>query len=144
MLLADGTNTPSTSRGGTGGGGDDKGDGKNSTITPPPSGQRQGIELPGFNLPPGLREQLGQSVLDALSRYQAASEEYLKKKRDLSDKVRGATGDQRRELLDQIRSNRERFMVDTRDLRTEIHNQLSAERDKLKKQNNGRPGERPH
>jgi hypothetical protein len=117
---------------------------KKTTVTPPPPGQKSGMELPGLNLPPGLREQLSPKVLEQLSKFQAGFEDYLKNRRELSEKLRAATGDQKKDLLDKLRSDRERFLGDTRELRTEINNQIAVQREKLRQKGGStRPGGRP-
>ena len=139
MLAAGATNLLGGTIGGLEGG--DGGGGKHIQDAPP--GQKSGIELPGFDLPPKLRDQLSATVLEALAQYKQASEDYLKRRREITERLHGATSDQRKELLDLLRSSRERFLADTRDLRTEISNQISANRDKLKPKGGGRPGGRP-
>jgi gas vesicle protein len=87
-------------------------------------GRGPGIEVPRIGVPEKVFTTLPQSLQDQISKYREQSKGFIDAQRDLAKTLSTATQEQRNTIREQLKANRDKFLTDTQQVRTEIRDQL--------------------
>ena len=87
-------------------------------------GRGPGIEVPRIGVPEKVFTTLPQSLQDQISKYREQSKGFIDAQRDLAKTLSTATQEQRNTIREQLKANRDKFLADTQQVRTEIRDQL--------------------
>ena len=87
-------------------------------------GRGPGIEVPRIGVPEKVFTTLPQSLQDQISKYREQSKGFIDAQRDLAKTLSTATEEQRNTIREQFKANRDKFLADTQQVRTEIRDQL--------------------
>lgn len=87
-------------------------------------GRGPGIEVPRIGVPEKVFTTLPQSLQDQISKYREQSKGFIDAQRDLAKTLSTATEEQRNTIREQLKANRDKFLADTQQVRTEIRDQL--------------------
>ncbi len=93
-------------------------------------GIRHGFEIPKIGVPPNA------SIPDALKvlikQYQDAAQKFAASQKDLLARLKGATDEEKQKVKEQLKLNRDTFLSDTSQLRSDLREQLRELRNTLK------------
>ncbi len=116
---------------------------KDTTPPTPPAGEHSGehtggpggahggpTTLPGIRVPKNVV--IPDALKKSIDQYNALRQAETKIQKDLAAKLAGATEAEKQAIKDQLKSNREKFLEDTKQLRTDIREQIKALRAALK------------
>ena len=87
-------------------------------------GRGPGIEVPRIGVPEKVFTTLPQSLQDQISKYREQSKGFIDAQRELDKTLSTATKEQRNTVREQLKANRDKFLTDTQQVRTEIRDQL--------------------
>jgi uncharacterized coiled-coil DUF342 family protein len=87
-------------------------------------GRGPGIEVPRIGVPEKVFTTLPQSLQDQISKYREQSKGFIDAQRDMAKTLSTATQEQRNTIREQLKANRDKFLADTQQVRTEIRDQL--------------------
>ncbi len=87
-------------------------------------GRGPGIEVPRIGVPEKVFSTLPQALQDQISKYREQSKGFIDAQRDLAKTLSTATEEQRNTIREQLKANRDKFLADTQQVRTEIRDQL--------------------
>ncbi len=87
-------------------------------------GRGPGIEVPRIGVPERVFTTLPQSLQDQISKYREQSKGFIDAQRDMAKTLSTATQEQRNTIREQLKANRDKFLADTQQVRTEIRDQL--------------------
>lgn len=87
-------------------------------------GRGPGIEVPRIGVPEKVFTTLPQSLQDQISKYREQSKGFIDAQRDMAKTLSTATQEQRNTIREQLKANRDKFLTDTQQVRTEIRDQL--------------------
>ena len=87
-------------------------------------GRGPGIEVPRIGVPEKVFTTLPQSLQDQISKYREQSKGFIDAQRDVAKTLSTATQEQRNTIREQLKANRDKFLTDTQQVRTEIRDQL--------------------
>jgi len=87
-------------------------------------GRGPGIEVPRIGVPEKVFTTLPQSLQDQISKYREQSKGFIDAQRDIAKTLSTATQEQRNTIREQLKANRDKFLADTQQVRTEIRDQL--------------------
>ena len=90
----------------------------------PQRGRGPGIEVPRIGVPEKVFTTLPQSLQDQISKYREQSKGFIDAQRDMAKTLSTATQEQRNTIREQLKANRDKFLADTQQVRTEIRDQL--------------------
>lgn len=90
----------------------------------PPGGRGPGMEVPRIGVPDRVLSTLPQALQDQITKYREQSKTFIDAQRDLAKTLSTATEEQRNTIREQLKANREKFLTDTQQVRTEIRDQL--------------------
>ena len=90
----------------------------------PETGRGPGIEVPRIGVPEKVFTTLPQSLQDQISKYREQSKGFIDAQRDVAKTLSTATQEQRNTIREQLKANRDKFLTDTQQGRTEIRDQL--------------------
>ena len=90
----------------------------------PETGRGPGIEVPRIGVPEKVFTTLPQSLQDQISKYREQSKGFIDAQRDVAKTLSTATQEQRNTVREQLKANRDKFLTDTQQVRTEIRDQL--------------------
>jgi|GEM_PF-913248 len=90
----------------------------------PQRGRGPGIEVPRIGVPEKVFTTLPQSLQDQISKYREQSKGFIDAQRDIAKTLSTATQEQRNTIREQLKANRDKFLADTQQVRTEIRDQL--------------------
>jgi len=89
-----------------------------------PGGPGRGMEVPRIGVPDKVLNTLPQALQDQITKYREQSKTFIDAQRDLAKTLSSATEEQRNTIREQLKANRDKFLADTQQLRTEIRDQL--------------------
>jgi gas vesicle protein len=87
-------------------------------------GRGPGIEVPRIGVPEKVFTTLPQSLQDQISKYREQSKGFIDAQREVAKTLSTATQEQRNTVREQLKANRDKFLTDTQQVRTEIRDQL--------------------
>lgn len=87
-------------------------------------GRGPGVEVPRIGVPDKVLTTLPQALQDQITKYREQSKTFIDAQRDLAKTLSSATEEQRNTIREQLNANRDKFLADTQQLRTEIRDQL--------------------
>jgi hypothetical protein len=87
-------------------------------------GRGPGIEVPRIGVPEKVFTTLPQSLQDQISKYREQSKGFIDAQRNMARTLSTATQEQRNTIREQLKANRDKFLADTQQVRTEIRDQL--------------------
>lgn len=87
-------------------------------------GRGPGIEVPRIGVPEKVLSTLPQALQDQITKYREQSKTFIEAQRDLAKTLSTATVEQRNTIREQLKANRDKFLTDTQQVRTEIRDQL--------------------
>lgn len=90
----------------------------------PETGRGPGIEVPRIGVPEKVFTTLPQSLQDQISKYREQSKGFIDAQREVAKTLSTATQEQRNTVREQLKANRDKFLTDTQQVRTEIRDQL--------------------
>ena len=90
----------------------------------PQRGRGPGVEVPRIGVPEKVFTTLPQSLQDQISKYREQSKGFIDAQRDMAKTLSTATQEQRNTIREQLKANRDKFLADTQQVRTEIRDQL--------------------
>ena len=112
-----------------GAGNDDKTD-KNPNK--PGIGRGRAVEIPRINIPPPLLDKLPDDVKKLIDEFKALSDKYVADQKALFEGLRGANSDAKEKIKEQLKANRQSFLDQTKEIRSDIRERLKELRDELK------------
>ena len=80
--------------------------------------------MPRIGVPDKVLTTLPQALQDQITKYREQSKTFIDAQRDLAKTLSSATEEQRNTIREQLKANRDKFLADTQQLRTEIRDQL--------------------
>jgi gas vesicle protein len=83
-----------------------------------------GIEVPRIGMPEKVFTTLPQALQDQITKYREQSKTFIDAQRDLAKTLGTVTDEQRNAIREQLKANRDKFLTDTQQVRTEIRDQL--------------------
>lgn len=83
-----------------------------------------GIEVPRIGVPEKVFTTLPQALQDQITKYREQSKTFIDAQRDLAKTLGTVTDEQRNAIREQLKANRDKFLADTQQVRTEIRDQL--------------------
>lgn len=87
-------------------------------------GRGPGMEVPRIGVPDKVLSTLPQALQDQITKYRDQSKTFVDAQRDLAKTLSTATEEQRNTIREQLKANRDKFLSDTQQVRTEIRDQL--------------------
>ena len=87
-------------------------------------GRGPGIEVPRIGVPEKVFTTLPQALQDQITKYREQSKTFIDAQRDLAKTLGTVTDEQRNAIREQLKANRDKFLTDTQQVRTEIRDQL--------------------
>ena len=90
----------------------------------PKRGRGPGVEVPRIGVPDKVLPTLPQALQDQIGKYREQSKTFIDAQRELAKTLSTATEEQRNTIREQLKANRDKFLTDTQQLRTEIRDQL--------------------
>ena len=87
-------------------------------------GRGPGIEVPRIGVPEKVFTTLPQSLQDQISKYREQSKGVIDAQREVAKTLSTAPQEQRNTVREQLKANRDKFLTDTQQVRTEIRDQL--------------------
>lgn len=90
----------------------------------PQGGRGPGVEVPRIGVPDNVLSTLPQALQDQISKYREQSKTFIDAQRELAKTLSAATEEQRNTIREQLKANRDKFLTDTQQVRTEIRDQL--------------------
>ena len=90
----------------------------------PETGRGPGIEVPRIGVPEKVFTTLPQSLQDQIAKYREQSKGFIDAQREVAKTLSTATQEQRNTVREQLKANRDKFLTDTQQVRTEIRDQL--------------------
>jgi len=87
-------------------------------------GRGPGMEVPKIGVPDNVLSTLPQALQDQISKYREQSKTFIDAQRELAKTLSTATEEQRNTIREQLKANRDKFLTDTQQVRTEIRDQL--------------------
>jgi gas vesicle protein len=87
-------------------------------------GRGPGVEVPRIGVPDKIMSTLPQALQDQISKYREQSKTFVDAQRELAKTLSTATEEQRNTIREQLKANRDKFLADTQQVRTEIRDQL--------------------
>lgn len=87
-------------------------------------GRGPGMEVPRIGVPDNVLSTLPQALQDQISKYREQSKTFIDAQRELAKTLSTATEEQRNTIREQLKANRDKFLTDTQQVRTEIRDQL--------------------
>ena len=97
---------------------------KPEKVGKPETGRGPGIEVPRIGVPEKVFTTLPQSLQDQISKYREQSKGFIDAQREVAKTLSTATQEQRNTVREQLKANRDKFLTDTQQVRTEIRDQL--------------------
>jgi uncharacterized coiled-coil DUF342 family protein len=82
------------------------------------------VDVPRVGVSDKVLPTLPQSLQDQIAKYREQSKTFIDAQRELAKTVKTATEEQRNTIREQLKANRDKFLADTQQLRTEIRDQL--------------------
>ena len=83
---------------------------------------RPGIDIPRIGIPKGV--ELPEDVKKLVTQYQDAAKKFADEQKTLISQLRGATEEDKAKLKEQLKTNRDKFLEDTKQLRADIREQV--------------------
>lgn len=99
-------------------------------VPPKTEGGRPGFEIPRLGVPPNAN--IPDALKALIAQYQDAAQKFAASQKDLLAQLKGATDEQKQKLKEQLKGNRDTFLADTSQLRSDIREQLRELRNTLK------------
>lgn len=90
----------------------------------PEGGRGPGIQVPRIGVPEKVFTTLPQALQDQITKYREQSKTFIDAQRDLAKTLGTVTDEQRNAIREQLKANRDKFLTDTQQVRTEIRDQL--------------------
>jgi gas vesicle protein len=90
----------------------------------PQGGRGPGIQVPRIGVPEKVFTTLPQALQDQITKYREQSKTFIDAQRDLAKTLGTVTDEQRNAIREQLKANRDKFLTDTQQVRTEIRDQL--------------------
>lgn len=90
----------------------------------PQRGRGPGVEVPRIGVPDKVLSTLPQALQDQIGKYREQSKTFIDAQRELAKTLSTATEEQRNTIREQLKANRDKFLTDSQQLRTEIRDQL--------------------
>jgi len=115
-------------------------DGERPSGDPKPGEDGQGdrgdrvkpVEIPRINVPPNLLDKLPEDLKKLIENLKSASLQFVEEQKDLAQKLRGATSDEKEAIKKLLKENKDLFLAETKTLRADIRERLKELREELK------------